>query len=133
MKAAYYALSHFYPKMLHVTCLAHGLGRVAEQIRTKYSNVNNWISIVKRIFVKAPGRVNSFRNSFPGIPLPPAPIITRWGTWLDACFYYAENFHAFEQFLPGLDTNDSEAIEVYMYKIDNVNLQIVYIFIKFRF
>jgi hypothetical protein len=25
------------------------------------------------------------------VPLPPIPIITRWGTWLDAVVYYANN------------------------------------------
>jgi hypothetical protein len=28
----------------------------------------------------------------PGIPLPPQPVLTRWGTWLDAAMYYADNF-----------------------------------------
>ncbi|KAJ4450619.1 hypothetical protein ANN_02047 [Periplaneta americana] len=28
----------------------------------------------------------------PGIPLPPQPVLTRWGTWLDAVNYYAEHY-----------------------------------------
>ncbi|KAJ4446534.1 hypothetical protein ANN_13230 [Periplaneta americana] len=33
-----------YPKLIHLTCLAHGLHRVAEEIRISYKNVDNFIS-----------------------------------------------------------------------------------------
>ena len=41
MKFAFQGLSQLYPKMVHVTCLAHGLSRVAEQIRAEYLIINN--------------------------------------------------------------------------------------------
>ena len=44
-----------------------------------------------RIF-KLPYRVKLFQNEAHGIPLPPAPLLNRWGTWLDACTYYCECF-----------------------------------------
>ncbi|KAJ4430101.1 hypothetical protein ANN_22311 [Periplaneta americana] len=28
----------------------------------------------------------------PGIPLPPQPVLTRWGTWLNSVNYYAEHY-----------------------------------------
>lgn len=112
MKAAYRALLPLYPKMVHITCLAHGLSRVAEQVRIEYPAVNEWIELVKRVFVKAPARVHFFKEENPGVPLPPEPCITRWGTWLEACFYYAEHFEVYQRFIPRLNAEDSEAIKV---------------------
>ena len=47
-------LKSLYPKMIHVTCLAHGLHRVAEFIRSSNSEVNRLIATGKSMFVKAP-------------------------------------------------------------------------------
>lgn len=77
-------LKIFYPKLVHVTCLAHGLHRVAEEIRSNYENVDILISCGKKIFSKAPSRVILFKEKLPHVPLPPQPVITRWRTWLDA-------------------------------------------------
>lgn len=44
--------SSLFPKMIHLTCLAHGTHRVAEFIRTKFENVDGWISAVKKVFRK---------------------------------------------------------------------------------
>lgn len=52
MVKAMKSLNVLYPKMIHVTCLAHGLHRVADFIRTKFSDVNDLISSVKKIFRK---------------------------------------------------------------------------------
>jgi hypothetical protein len=46
----------------------------------------------------------------PGIPLPPQPIVTRWGTWLNAAIYYAENLSFIERVVESLDKEDSVAI-----------------------
>ena len=37
------ALQVFHPKMIHVTCLAHGLNRVAETVRGHYTDVDTLI------------------------------------------------------------------------------------------
>ena len=43
----------------------------------------------------------------PGAPLPPQPSITRWGTWLVAAVYYAENLNSFASVVNCVDANDS--------------------------
>lgn len=98
MVAAMDSLKVLYPKMIHVTCAAHGLHRVAEFIRTNFDDVNKLISNVKKTFTKAPRRKLLFQNMFPNIPLPPRPVITRWGTWIDAAIYYADNFKVYNMF-----------------------------------
>ena len=70
-------LKIFYPSLVHVTCLCHGLHRVCEIIRESFSSVNNLIATGKKIFVKAPSRVQIFRESNPNLPLPPTPVVTR--------------------------------------------------------
>lgn len=52
MKPALQALKVLYPKMIHVTCGAHGLHRVAECVRDQFKNVNKLISNIKRMFTK---------------------------------------------------------------------------------
>ncbi|KAF0701446.1 DUF659 domain-containing protein, partial [Aphis craccivora] len=70
----------FYPKVIHVTCIVHGLHLIAEKIRANYCKVDKVIANVK----KAPYRVVMFKDKALDIPLPPAPILTRWGTWIRA-------------------------------------------------
>lgn len=87
------ALSTFYTNMVHLTCFAHALHRVAEEIRLQYPDVNSVISTVKKVFLKAPSRVLLFRDMLPNVPLPPQPVLTRWGTWIQAALYYAQHFN----------------------------------------
>lgn len=106
MVATMGALKILYPKMVHVTCAAHGLHRVAELVRTSFNDVNKLISNVKKTFTNAPRRKLLFQTMFSGIPLPPRPVITRWGTWIQAAIYFADNFEKFEEFFNELDQND---------------------------
>lgn len=62
----------FYSKILHVTCVAHESHRVAaEEIRKYFPKVDQLISNGKKIFLKAPSRVNTFKEIAATIPLPP--------------------------------------------------------------
>ncbi|VVC36498.1 Hypothetical protein CINCED_3A018032 [Cinara cedri] len=38
----------------------------------------------------------------PDIPLPPEPIITRWGTWLNTALFYANNFLEYKNIVESL-------------------------------
>jgi hypothetical protein len=86
------AIQTFFPKMLHVTCLPHALHRVAEQIRSDFPLVDKLISSVKKVFLKCPARINIFKDEAPELSLPPEPVITRWGTWLNAAIYYCDSY-----------------------------------------
>lgn len=52
MVAAGKALNVLYPKMIHLTCTAHGLHRVADFVKDNFDVVNKLISNVKKIFTK---------------------------------------------------------------------------------
>lgn len=86
-------LKIFYKNLTHVTCLAHGINRVAEEVRLQFPLINSLVNNVKKIFVKAPLRVQLYKERLPKVPLPPQPVLTRWGTWLEAAIFYADNYN----------------------------------------
>ncbi|KAL4142184.1 hypothetical protein QTP88_004693 [Uroleucon formosanum] len=102
----------FYSKMVHITCLAHGLHRVAEEVRNMFPKVDKLISNVKKTFLKAPYRVQIFKNEAPEIMLPPEPIITRWGTWLDATDYYCKHIQSIRNVFMKLDDDSASILKV---------------------
>lgn len=105
-------LKIFYENLIHVTCLAHGLNRVAEEIRKQFPLINDLIKNAKKIFLKAPLRVQFYKEQLPNTPLPPEPIITRWGTWLTAALFYADNYNPVMNVILALTESDSNiAIE----------------------
>ncbi|KAJ8671905.1 hypothetical protein QAD02_003164 [Eretmocerus hayati] len=46
----------------------------------------------------------------PNLPLLPRPVITRWGTWIEAAQFYHENFKAVKDVVDQFD--DSDAAEI---------------------
>jgi len=105
------SLKALYSKMVHVNCLAHAHHRVAETVRGKFNNVDELVSNVKNVFLKAPFRLEIFKRGAPGISLPPVPIITRWGTWIEATFYYSDNFTNIQNIFFKLNPDDAVSIE----------------------
>ncbi|KAL4085242.1 hypothetical protein QTP88_027101 [Uroleucon formosanum] len=122
-------LKILYSKMEHVSCLAHGLHRVAEEIRKHYPKVDQLISNIKKIFLKCPSRVQYFKEMAPNIPLPPQPVLTRWGTWLKAATYFCEHFEILKTIIMGLNKDDSTSVEKAQDLIndDNVKHNLIYI------
>jgi hypothetical protein len=104
-------LKILYPRMVHLTCLSHSLHRAADEIRGNYPDVDSLISNVKKIFLKAPLRVEKFKQAAPSLSLPPKPVLTRWGTWLDAVMYYCENYSTIEKIVSELDSNEASSIK----------------------
>jgi hypothetical protein len=104
MTKAAKVLQLLYPKMVHVTCLAHALHRVAEEVRGSYPEVDQLIANGNKIFIKSPLRVQKFKEEAPTLPLPPQPIVTSWGTWLDAASYYCANYNEIEKIFDVFDT-----------------------------
>ena len=47
---------------------------------------------------------------YPELPHPPQPVVTRWGTWLEAVAYYATNMQKFASVLEQLDEDEAASI-----------------------
>ena len=82
------ALKLLYPRLFHLTCLAHLLHNCSEKVRSKFKDVDDLIATVKAATVKNKNRLHKFDE----IGSPPQLVLTRWGTWLEAAQYYATNF-----------------------------------------
>ena len=89
------SLKIFYGKMSHVTCTSHLLHNACTRVRSAFPEVDTLIASVKAATRKNRSRKEMFRRE--QIPVPPAPVVTRWGSWLKAAFYYGRHFCAVEK------------------------------------
>ncbi|XP_003737959.1 uncharacterized protein LOC100902100 [Galendromus occidentalis] len=107
MKKAADGLKVLFPNMVYVTCLAHGIHRVCEEIRKLCPETDSFIASVKKCFLKAPSRIQKFRDLAPNLPLPPSPVVTRWGTWLEAASYLAANYDKIEEIVNSFEKGEA--------------------------
>lgn len=70
---------------------------------------------------------------FPDTSIPPQPIHTRWGTWLDAAIYYATHFKQIEDFLNQSDAEEAQSIANARMTIAKANIKKDLGFIKANF
>ena len=87
MTACTVTLKILYPHLFHDTCLAHMLHIFTEKMHGAFSDVNKFVAHVKVATIKNKSRQAQFKHI--GSPL--EPVVTRWGTWLKAADYYANN------------------------------------------
>ena len=87
MIAAGITLKSLYPKLFHVTCVAHLLHNCAMKIKSHFEDVDQLITKVKAQTIKN----ESEQAKFSAIGNPRQPVPTRWGSWLNAALYYAKN------------------------------------------
>ncbi|OAF66750.1 hypothetical protein A3Q56_05530 [Intoshia linei] len=85
---AFSVLHDIYPHIFIITFLAHLIHNCALHIKAHFVQVDQLISYVKASIVKCKKRAELFHE----IGIPPQPIVTRWGTWLEAALYYAKNY-----------------------------------------
>lgn len=60
-------------------------------------------------------------------------MLTRWGTWLTAAFYYCENFGTIKNIITKLDKNDATSIEKVIDLIADPDLELNLVYIKSNF
>ena len=73
-------LEFLYPKPLHVTRVAHLLHNCAMKVKSHFKDVDQLIAKVNTTTVKNIAR----QVKFAIVGWPPKPIVTRWGSWLNA-------------------------------------------------
>jgi hypothetical protein len=94
----------FYTKLVHVSCPAHALHRVTEDVRP---NFLKWMLSCwgRRFSFRSPARKMQFKSMAPGFPLPPDPVITRWGMCIDATICYYDHFQVVKNIVDSVKTN----------------------------
>ncbi|KAL4089735.1 hypothetical protein QTP88_024707 [Uroleucon formosanum] len=97
--------------------------------------VDQLIATIKKIFLKAPSRVSKFKEMYPDLNLPPEPILTRWGTWLEAVQYYCDHFDKIKNVISNFDTESAAAIKKANSLMQDINLKnnLTYISANFCF
>ena len=87
MIAAGITLKSLYPKLFHVTCVAHLLHHCAMKIKSHFEDADQLIAKVKAVTIKNKTR----QAKFFATGYPPQPVSTTWGSWLNAALYYAKS------------------------------------------
>jgi hypothetical protein len=73
--------------------------RVTKKIREMFPNVNKLVSNIKKVFLKVLYHAQVYKEIFPDVSLLPEPVLTRWGTWLEAAVFNCKNFEKFKVLL----------------------------------
>lgn len=94
-------LKVFYKDFLHITCLAHGVHLLCETIREHFDKANTFVSHMKNVMSNSRARVERYRE-LTGEPLPPKPVVTRWGTFLTTAFYHYKHLQKVSSFVSEL-------------------------------
>ena len=87
MTACTATLKLLHLQLFHNTCMVHILYNCAEKVRSHFQQVDNLIAKVKMVTMKN----KNWQNEFNEISTPLQPVLTRWGTWLNAAEYYTKN------------------------------------------
>jgi hypothetical protein len=74
--------------------------------------IDKLIANVKKMFVKAPLRVQIFKHDAPSLSLPSQPVLTCWSMWLEAAMYYCENYSTTEGTVSYFDSNEASSIKI---------------------
>ncbi|OXA64048.1 CGG triplet repeat-binding protein 1 [Folsomia candida] len=72
-------------------------------------HVDKFVANMKTAFKKAPSRIAIYKEKCPDLPLPPNPVITRWGTWLKATEFYAQHFNEMKDIIETIK-NDAASV-----------------------
>ena len=61
-----------------------------------------------------------YKKKLPNVPLSPQPIITRWGTWLEAAFFYCKHFSDIKQLITELSNENCQALLDARHLMENI-------------
>ncbi|KAK3895858.1 hypothetical protein Pcinc_000472 [Petrolisthes cinctipes] len=92
-----------------------------EIIRRKACGKKIWVSLDETTDVEQRCIVNlvfgvlgdetEFKEIAPSTPLLPSPVVTRWGSWIDAATYYGKNFDVIEAVIATFDPEEAQSIQ----------------------
>jgi hypothetical protein len=103
-------LKIFYKNFVHITCLAHGLHLLCEFIRDQFPKVNTLVSKMKSVLTYSKERTDMYQELLGDRPLPPKPVITRWGTFLNTAIHHHQNFERIKVFVSRIDARAADSI-----------------------
>ena len=96
------------PNLFHITCISHLMHNAAEIVRNTFQDVDRLITSIKAATVKNKSR----KQLFASIGFPPSPVITRWGSWIDAALYYSRHLPQVRQIFSEIEGDGILVISV---------------------
>ncbi|KAJ4447667.1 hypothetical protein ANN_09674 [Periplaneta americana] len=90
--------------IIHVTFFAHACHRISEEVRSHFPDVDQLISNVKKVFVKSPSSVSSFKKQCPGVPVPPSAMGFLIG---NVQCSYCDNFAYLQKVIKSFNSDDA--------------------------
>ena len=100
-----------FPRLNHVTCIAHAINLVCQSIAKDFYLVNKFFGLQKTWFKNSNKRKNEYQAQTK-LTLIPSPITIRWGTWLKCANYHRLNFQKVKDFFLGISlTNEPESLK----------------------
>lgn len=99
------------------------LSLVCETIHQQFQNVDDLIANFKKVFLKAPLRVQVYKEKLPDLPLPPAPVLTRWGTWIESAIFYADHIEEIKSVVQEFDAKAAACIEKSQCRLTQKNIK----------
>lgn len=73
--------------------------------------------------MKAPLRIQKYREQLSTLPLPPKPVITRWGTWIKSASFYSEHFMGIKGIINQFNSSDTLSIRDAKEAFENPSIQ----------
>lgn len=83
---------------------------ICEKAPELFPDVNRPIAAMKMVFLKSPNRRALYRDGCPELPLPPEPIPTQWGTWLEAAIFYANHLGPIKAVVQEFNPDEARSI-----------------------
>lgn len=72
------------------------------------------------MFLKSPHRISAYKNCT-DCRLPPEPIVTRWGTWLEPALFYSENLSKLKE-LVSYREEDAQSVKLVTSILSTIHL-----------
>lgn len=102
---------------------------LAEKVREMYLNLNTLVSNLKKVFLKTPQKVDVYKEIMSSVPLLPEPVLTRWGTWIEAANFCADHFGDLKIILQKLEDTTVVSIQkcINMLSLESVKSDLKFI------
>ena len=106
-------LKNKYESMMHFSCIVHCLHNICVTIINNTMHVKSFIQMMTAILPNNIKHFSYFKQYFKKNA--PTPVITRFGSFLNASFFYYENFHCIVKFLEKVLENKASGSKVMYY------------------
>ena len=94
-----------FPKLIHLTCLCHGLNLVYKFLKNKHSGSFGLVKLGRQIFTNCNTRRQKFQELYKDTPLPPSYSLTRWCSLIKSLLWYNKYYDEFKSFALTLDNS----------------------------